>query len=394
VSRSERFTRICRQSSTALIVCLPFLALFDGSRNLKLQGLLLLVAAVLAIPGLVRHHPPLDKKIVVLLVIYAGFCLLSSLRGDRLADNLFGPASSHLGILILLACLICGLSLLQYSRRRKIVALYAVLSAVGYLSVPYSFLRFHTLERISGLPSQPVVLGCLLAVGFVLGLYLFATNQKYRLLIFSNQLALFGLLLVTQTRAAIGLTLAATVYCYFWLGRPAGLTKKLIIPAAVVCLALFSLAYLPGRLHNSGYAAASIDYRFHLAEAAVSTSTNQPIVGYGVANIPAALDCQRLAAADLQQTCRDGYTFNSSHNIYLDRIIAIGWLGGIAYLGLVTICIYRGFRGNREAKLLSLAALVIALYYLTNITSVALELLFWVLLLAAAQPQTRLTKAS
>jgi O-antigen ligase len=302
VSQPERLIRVCRQSSTTLIVCLPFLALFDGSRNLKLQGLLLLVTTLLAIPVLVAMRQLFaDTRQGLLVLLYAAFGLLSCVLNPSAIDNLFGPVRSHLGSLILLACVLAGASTLYYQRRTKILWLYAVISLVGYLSVPYSLVRFHSLSRISGLTSQPVVLGCLLAVGLVLGYYIFILHKRHRALILLNQLAVGGLLLAT-----------------------------------------------------------------------------------GAANIPVALDCHTLQAADLQKTCRQGFSFNSSHNIFLDRVIEMGWIGGGAYIALVGTCLYRGLRSNREAKVLSLAALLIAFYYLTNITSVTLELLFWILLVSAA----------
>jgi O-antigen ligase len=385
VSQPERLIRVCRQSSTTLIVCLPFLALFDGSRNLKLQGLLLLVTTLLAIPVLVAMRQLFaDTRQGLLVLLYAAFGLLSCVLNPSAIDNLFGPVRSHLGSLILLACVLAGASTLYYQRRTKILWLYAVISLVGYLSVPYSLVRFHSLSRISGLTSQPVVLGCLLAVGLVLGYYIFILHKRHRALILLNQLAVGGLLLATQTRAAIGLALLMLLISYYWFTKPTGLLKTVCIPLVIACLVVISLLYLPGRSHGSNYMIESVRYRLHLAEAAISASADRPFTGYGAANIPVALDCHTLQAADLQKTCRQGFSFNSSHNIFLDRVIEMGWIGGGAYIALVGTCLYRGLRSNREAKVLSLAALLIAFYYLTNITSVTLELLFWILLVSAA----------
>ena len=84
----------------------------------------------------------------------------------------------------------------------------------------------------------------------------------------------------------------------------------------------------------------------------------------------------------IKESCDDGYYFTSTHNIYLDRILAIGWIGGLAYSLFVQICLYLGLRlKGQQIQILSYCALVIAIYYLTNVTSVALELLFVILLL-------------
>ena len=83
----------------------------------------------------------------------------------------------------------------------------------------------------------------------------------------------------------------------------------------------------------------------------------------------------------MQTTCRQGYFFNSSHNIFIDRVLAIGWLGGLAFLAIVMLAIYRGLRGKQELWVLGYAVALIGFYYLTNVTSVTLELLLWVLLM-------------
>jgi O-antigen ligase len=135
----------------------------------------------------------------------------------------------------------------------------------------------------------------------------------------------------------------------------------------------------PGRLTNAGYAEQSIHYRLSLQDYALKASGRKPFLGYGPGNLADALRCPWLPAGPLQTTCHQGYFFNSSHNIFIDRILAIGWLGGLAYLGIVILAIYRGIRSKKEVRSMGYGLLLIGCYYLTNVTSLTLELLLWVL---------------
>jgi O-antigen ligase len=88
-----------------------------------------------------------------------------------------------------------------------------------------------------------------------------------------------------------------------------------------------------------------------------------------------------LQSPALQKTCHQGYFFNSSHNIFIDRFLAVGWLGGLAFLALAVLAIYKALRAQPEVRIVGWALLLIACYYLTNVTNVTLELLLWVLIL-------------
>lgn len=89
--------------------------------------------------------------------------------------------------------------------------------------------------------------------------------------------------------------------------------------------------FLPARLTNPSYAEFSVRYRLDLQSAALKASDHRPFLGYGIGNLADALNCPSLHVAPLKQTCHEGYFFSSSHNIYLDRVLAFGWLAGLCY---------------------------------------------------------------
>jgi O-antigen ligase len=144
----------------------------------------------------------------------------------------------------------------------------------------------------------------------------------------------------------------------------------------------------PARLTNTAYASTSIGYRADLQTYGLRASYHKAWFGYGPGNLADALNCSGLHAAPLQATCRQGYFFNSSHNVFLDRVLAVGWPGGVAFLLFVLTSLGKGLRAPGPARPMVYAALLIACYYLTNVTSVTLELLFWILLLSLGPTQT------
>jgi O-antigen ligase len=216
-------------------------------------------------------------------------------------------------------------------------------------------------------------------------------QAHYHCRIIALQVVLFTLLLLSQTRAAVALTLVLQVYWLWRVKRDWFSTRHWKAALAVLIVLIVGGVALAGsRLTNLHYARTSIDYRISLQAAGLRASTKKPLLGYGVGNLADALACPALTAPSLQKTCDQGYYFNSSHNIFLDRVLAFGWLGGLAWIILI---LYRLFRTKREAPaevLLSLCLLMICLYYFTNVTNIVLELLVWVLVLHASPSKTSL----
>ncbi len=385
--------RLSRQSlivlssdiSLVLIACLAFMAPFNAIRNIDMRGLLVIVAGGFAWIALVlgykksaislRHSWP-----AILLTIYGVSCLISTAVNPHLAYNLLGSPYIRLGSLGLLACIGCGLLLRQRVSQRFYLFIYGEILALGIVSIPYNLLYFHTLQRISGVTAQADITACLLGCGILLGLSLLHAYPQWRRQILVAQVFLAGTLVMTQTRAVLGLVL---ILCVLWLihirWRPS-------LKQALLCFAIGSLIFIsivqfaPHRLTDATFASQSLEYRLSLQSYAWQASKEQPLVGYGPGNLADALNCGRLEAPQLQHTCHQGYFFNSSHNIFLDRLLAIGWLGGLSYALFVMLAIVRGLRVKPSMSGPVYAAILIAAYYFTNVTSIELELLFCILL--------------
>lgn len=382
-----RLQNICRYSSLLLICCLAFLAFFDASRNIDMQGLVLLVAGAFAWIAITLDNKPYTRLLSPWQIALVGIFIMSSVTSLAVNPHkvygLLGAPYMRLGTLGLLACIGCGLLVRRLRTQVLITGLYGGICALALLSIPYSLLKFHSLWRIGGVFAQADIMACFVGVGLVLGFGLITSYPRWRKRIISAQLLLTLLLLLTQTRAVLLLVLGLYI---LWQLQHRGLKQlpKIFLVLGANLVVFIGIHYFtPNRLVNTAYVSESFHYRLSLQHAALQSSAARPLWGYGPGNLSDALACPTLHFPTLQETCHHGYFFNSSHNIFIDRLLAIGWIGGSAFLAFVIYTIYRGLRNTAEAQLFSYGAILIAGYYLTNVTSLTLELLFWVILLGS-----------
>ncbi len=380
-----RLADLCRSISLTLAASLVFLVPFDAVRNIDLQGLLLIVSGAFAWSALFFSHQkvlkPFDRLSQVLLGIFLICCLISFLVSPNLGYDFFGAPYIRLGLAGFLACIGIGLLARTVSRRQLLNVLYVLIIGTAVVALPYSWFRFHSLIRIGGVFAQADILACFVGCGLVLGLEMLKSYPKHRQALAACQAFLAVMLLLTQTRAVL---LLVIIVCLLWVfqHRNAQFLKWVGIYVASTLLLFLALHYVaPGRLTNTGYASQSISYRLTLQKYALRASWQKPLLGYGPGNLADPLSCERLITKSLQRTCDEGYFFNSSHNIFIDRVLAVGWLGGLAFLGLVVLAIYRGLRYKKVYGVLGYALILISCYYLTNVTGAVLELLLWILIL-------------
>jgi O-antigen ligase len=383
---------LCRNVSLVLAGCLPFLVPLDAVRNIDLQGLLLIVSGSFAWCAILLHYRKTFRLVHrlsgALLAIFVGTCILSFLTNPHYVYDFFGAPYIRLGSAGLLSCVGIGLLAKTVPLKRLLVYLYVIILSLAVISLPYSLLRFHSLSRIGGVFAQADILGCFVGCGLLFGFGLISLYPRYCRLMLGSQLFLACILVLTQTRAVLFLVIVLYILWSLQTRRAAAL-KRVIFSLLAVLLFLFTLHYIaPSRLTNTGYAAQSISYRLSLQRYALRTSTQKSLLGYGPGNLADALSCRQIPAGTLQATCHQGYFFNSSHDIFIDRILAIGWIGGLAYLALVVLAIYKGMRSKQEVRIMTYGVLLISCYYLTNVTSATLELLMWVLLMQCLSVNT------
>lgn len=373
-----RVVRVAYLSCLALLASLVFLVPFDAYRNIDMQGLILLVAGVLAAVYLwldkVKAGLGLEKYLIGL---FLGCGIVSLLISPHKDYGLLGAPYVRIGLPALFACLFCGLLLRRSPPKTLMAYLYIGITALGLVSLPYAALRYHSFERLGGVFAQADILAVFLGCGLLLGWGLLSLYPKQRPKILATQIGLAILLIGTQTRAVLLLVLLLSLV---WAGRH--LSYRWLVGGLLAGILVLGGVYqfLPQRLTNQQYADESINYRLSLQHYGLKATERRPWFGYGPGNLADALACSTLHTNDLQKTCHEGYFFNSSHNIFLDRVLMVGWVGGLAFLGLVILAIIKSFKATSEEYWFFYPLVLIAGYYLTNVTSVSLELLLWILL--------------
>jgi len=358
-----------------------------GVRDIDLQGGVLIVSGLFAWIALALQRQALRLTIVEGSLLIFVLCSLVSLSvNPHFGYDLWGAPYIRLGTAGILACIGVGRLTATMKTRGLLVVLYLIITAGAIVSLPYSWVSFHYLARIPGIVAQTDVFACLLGVGLLLGLEMLVLYPGRRVWIVSAQAYMAGLLLLTETRAVLVLVVIIGLV-WAWHNK---VDRTMTVSVALVILVLMAglTQIAPTRLTNSGYAADSVSYRLTLQRYALKSSNQKPLFGYGLGNLADALDCSKLSAKSLQKTCRQGYFFNSSHDIFIDRILAVGWIGGLAYLGIVSAALYSGFY-NPKTRIFAYALLLIAGYYLTNVTDVVLELLLWILVFQCLRKSSR-----
>ncbi|HWT56050.1 MAG TPA: O-antigen ligase family protein [Candidatus Microsaccharimonas sp.] len=239
-----------------------------------------------------------------------------------------------------------------------------------------------SLARVGGAFHQPDLLAIWLVCGWIIGFGLWPQAKKQRWGMAATQTLLLVVIVLSQSRMALLLLIVISLVIAVRQLRGRLRTMAVLLTIGVTGL-VGSSAYLiapHNRVIDSGYSTQSIQYRLTLQSYGVHAVSYQPIVGYGPANIQTGISCLIIHDPALIRTCQQGYYFESSHNIFLDRFIGLGLLGGSAYIIAVGGLLYIGKRQIGIARYVWYAALAICVYYLTNITSVSIELLLWVLL--------------
>ena len=373
----------------ALTCLTPFLVPFSLAQNIDLQALVLIMTGGVAWYDVwrSRRHYPLPRWPSIAIATYLFFCALSLIIHPSFL-NVFGTKLVRLGTLELVACVGCGMTLRKLTATKVSVWFYVTSVLLAITTLPFHFFTTGHLTRLGGVFHQADILAVWMAIGFILGLSLWKPHVRQRVYIAIGQVLLATILLLSQTRAIIAILI---LIIFIMILRSSMNWRKHVIVGilALACIAVGVIdtkAISPSRITDVSFAGESITYRLSLQSFAVKALINNPLWGYGAGSLPLVLACPTLHNAALQATCHEGHYFDSSHNIFLDRFLAFGWLGGLAFATLVIMTLIKGLRNVGFERYFAYCVLLISLYYFTNVTSMTVELLLWVFMLRVWKP--------
>lgn len=380
-----------------LVCLLPLLVPFSLNRNIYLQGLVVILSGLLGWTATTIRlrrrelRPPISFSLLLGLYVLA---TVVSLLVHPSLRNLFGSPLVYLGSAVLITAPGCGLALYSLPPVKVFRWLYVSFVALAAVSLAYSLPGSWVDGRLGGVFHQADFLAVSMGLGLILGVELWRRQQFRRRWLVCAQTVLAVVLLLSQTRAVIGLMPLIILTMVALSGVP--IRRKLLAAGSLTLAFVVAIAavhaLLPSRLSDAGYAVDSVRYRLHLQQYGLADSRHQALIGRGAGEVSQALRCPTLRDPELQATCHQGYYFDSSHNVFLDRVLAFGWPGGLAFTALTGLGLWHGFRGRRIA--FAVGGLFIALYFLTNVSSIEIETLFWIMLVGAYLPTASRASAS
>lgn len=374
--------RIISKSSFILAGCLVYLVPFDSGRNIDLQSRVILLAGLLSSTVLVFTYRQLQTSLTrvvwLLLFVIIATLLISSFISPEIKLNFFGLPYVGVGAFSVIASLAFALHFNLYSSYRQSVAtLYVAIVAVSAISIPYALLNQTVSGRLGGVFMQPDIMACIVGCGLLFGVQILSWNYISKNYLYIAQLFLAVTLLVTETRAVI---YSIIVFFGIYAVRKCSTRQLYAMIISAVLAVVVIQQYVPSRLVDVKYVTDSVAYRLSLQEVGLIAAFDRPFIGSGIGSVPSILDCSNLQAESLQMTCSEGYYFNSTHNIFLDRILAAGMIGGICIILLNIYAIAYSFSRKKYVFCSTLA--LITVYYLTNVHNATLDLLYWIILVA------------
>lgn len=324
-------------------------------------------------------------KNVSLLVILV--CPMSLIVFSNSSLNTFGNYFNPIGSLTLIAFVGIAVMVSKVSSKKVLTSIFVTSTLVAIVSIVHQIVNASQPlypGRLSGIMFQPDILGAYLGVGLIagIGVFLSQKNKTLRFLILGAEGILFTVVWLTKTRSIyIGLFVVALILCL--LIRKSA--RSLILALIVLVIAATAITAIAGPKKIESIVA----YRTEIQRSALAQFIKEPFSVSGNNGLDNDLACVNLSRYPaLVETCDKDYIFTSTHNIFLDRVIELGIFGGVAYIALMTAGIVRKLSSNnREKNILGLMLILISIYYLTNVTSITLELLVWLILLD--EPKTK-----
>ena len=297
---------------------------------------------------------------------------------------MFGGIYMQIGIVSLLS--IIGICINSINKKIYLLFQGLFLSCIA-LSI-FSFYFQSTIygslfsNRLIGPFFQSDILAIYLSLGFLAGLIFIGSLKsiKSKFLFSIGESIIMTGIIFTQTRLVIILLLLIScIYLIYTLPKKIRLVSIIFMTLTASLIIFVSIILRPNYNLSSLYD--STIYRFELQSAAISHSNSSIFIGKSVYGLSSDLECKNLNKFyELRKTCNN-YIFQSSHNLFLDHSIMFGYIAGIMMFFAGAYSIYICFKNpNNNTVLLGLILTTTTIYYFSNVNSIELELLYWLLI--------------
>jgi hypothetical protein len=294
---------------------------------------------------------------------------------------MFGDVYIQVGFISLIAIIGISLNSINQSLDKILSVIFLTCVLLSVFSFFYQTVIYDSItsSRLIGPFFQSDVLAVYLGSGFIAGFNLF---KKYKsrnglLLYILGELIILTGIMFTQTRLVVMLILILSgIYLLYKYKKSYKFNTLILISFILIFIAFCSVG---NRSYNPESLLTSIKYRLNLQSAVISHSSSSVFISKGAETLSLDLKCSNLNSFyPLRQTCKN-YIFESSHNIFLDHSILFGYGVGIIMLFLAIYSIYRCLVAkDQQLLILGLIIILISIYYLSNVNSIELELLFWI----------------
>lgn len=374
----------------------PFINLDIKSYFICILGAILLVLEIIDFSAnRVTYKPTLFNYLTIVFILLLGISTLFSINP---ANSLFGGWSYRIGSITIVAFLICGYFVKDVKSSFLSTLSFITATFLAIISIIMDFNILSMGSRLTGPIHQANVLAVILGIGLILGFSFYKTKSKYITLftIVGQTILLLGIIL-TQSRLILGLTIISALivsikvinkdfFSNLTLYFKHKFTPIIVIAfIAITGISSYTLSINASfnRIFSFGLLETGVEYRIHLQEQGLKLLTVTPIYGWGTDSIIFVYNKYFELPKDIQSSySEEGQNVDSTHNVFLDKFLELGIIGGSIYILLIATTLYHGAKNATtiEDKLILVTLVFFTVQSLLNVTMVEQEIINWILI--------------
>lgn len=311
-----------------------------------------------------------DSKITRLIVLLSVSVLVSTFINESYIVSVFGTFGRGLGLitygyifvwLFLLTLLLDKKDITLLTKAVFIsgafIGLYGFSQRIGFDPLLFQYKPEVFEDRSFSFIGNPTLMGQYLSVCFILGLRVIKQKSLLRPTYFFMQLMILLGLFAAEARAAI-IALAIGLALYFYKTKKVQIKKLAPILAVVVILAGLFVSTTESRFGINQLSSRSVQSRLEIWSSTIQLIAEKPLFGYGpetfYINFPSKLDSGFFEAEEDLNSYADRV-----HNETLAMFYSLGLFGGLIYLSLMLLVLFRLYRSRDYTESLVLIGIVV-----------------------------------